>query len=274
VRVTAVGDCGVDRYLDLGRDRPGGITLNFAANARRLFPPSDIVGVVTALGTDREALFVRRAIVELGLEACIADREGATSVQYIDRHPSGEKIFVRYEPGVLGHYRLGAREREVIAQSDVLMAVVYAQIEGFFDSVMQSPSPGLRAVDFGDLSGVTAGAGIAERYRAGFHLGFFGLSASDGSLIDDLERLALRQRQLYVVTLGAHGSLVLGGEQRLSCPAVEVAKVVDTTGAGDTFAAGFLREYLESRDAARSLARGAEEAAACVQRVGAFPWEG
>jgi fructoselysine 6-kinase len=122
-----VGDCGVDRYLDLGRDRPGGITLNFAANARRLFPATDTVGVVTALGSDREARLVRRAIAELGLEACIADREGATSIQYIDRHPSGEKIFVRYEQGVLGRYRLGTHEREVIARSDVLMAVVYAR---------------------------------------------------------------------------------------------------------------------------------------------------
>jgi sugar/nucleoside kinase (ribokinase family) len=48
---------------------------------------------------------------------------------------------------------------------------------------------------------------------------------------------------------------------------------VDTTGAGDTFAAGFLREYWASRDVARSLARGAEEAAIAVQRVGAFPWD-
>jgi len=274
MRITAVGDCGVDRYLDLGRDRPGGITLNFAANARRLFPAGDTVGVVTALGTDPEASLVRRAIAELGLEACVADIEGATSIQYIDRHPSGEKIFVRYKQGVLGHYRLGAGEREVIARSDVLMAVVYAQIEGFFDSVMGSPSPGLRAVDFGDLSGVTGGVGIVERYRQGFHLGFFGLSASDEALIDALETRARRQGQLFVVTLGADGSLALGGEQRLSCPAVEVAEVVDTTGAGDTFAAGFLREYCASRDAARSLARGAEEAAASVQRVGAFPWAG
>ena len=216
---------------------------------------------------------MRRAIAELGLEACIADREGATSIQYIDRHPSGEKIFVRYEQGVLGRYQLGAREREVIARSDVLMAVVYAQIEGFFDSVMGSPSPGLRAVDFGDLSGVTGGVGIVERYREGFHLGFFGLSASDDALIDALETRARRQRQLFVVTLGSEGSLALGGERRLSCPAAEVAQVVDTTGAGDTFAAGFLREYCASRDAACSLARGAEEAAASVQRVGAFPWD-
>ena len=273
MRVTAVGDCGVDRYVNLGRDRPGGITLNFAANARRLFPATDTVGVVTALGTDAEASLVRRAIAELGLEACVAPLEGATSIQYIDRHPSGEKIFVRYEQGVLGGYRLGVREKEVLARSDVLMAVVYAQIEGFFDSVMESPSPGLRAVDFGDLSGVTGGVGIVERYREGFHIGFFGLCASDASAIDALETLARRHRLLLVVTLGAHGSLALGGGQRLSCRAVEVPQVVDTTGAGDTFAAGFLREYCVSRDAACSLARGAEEAAACVQRVGAFPWD-
>jgi fructoselysine 6-kinase len=258
--------------VNLGRDRPGGITLNFAANARRLFPGSDAVGVVTALGTDSEAGLVRRAIAALGLEACLVEIEGATSIQYIDRHPSGEKIFVRYDQGVLGEYRLGAREREVIARSDVLMAVVYAQIEGFFDSVMESPSPGLRAVDFGDLAGVTGGVRIVERYRDRFHLGFFGLSANDSALIDALETLARRQRQLYVVTLGPGGSLALG-ERRLFCPAAEVGTVVDTTGAGDTFAAGFLREYCASRDTARSLAWGAEEATASVQRVGAFPWE-
>jgi len=273
VRVTAVGDCGVDRYLDLGRDRPGGITLNFAANARRLFPATDTVGVVTALGTDREAGLVREAIARLGLDACLAELEGATSIQYIDHHPSGEKIFVRYEQGVLGRYRLGASEREVVARSDVLMAVVYSQIERFFDSVMDAPSPGLRAVDFGDLAGVTGGVGIVERYHHAFHLGFFGLTAAGKALIDDLERLARRHRQLFVVTLGAAGSLALGGERRLACPAVTVARVVDTTGAGDTFAAGFLREYCASRDVARSLARAAEEAALAVQRVGAFPWE-
>jgi fructoselysine 6-kinase len=273
IRVTAVGDCGVDRYLDLGRDRPGGITLNFAANARRLFPASDTVGVVTALGNDREAGLVRRAIVALGLDACIADLDGATSIQYIDRHPSGEKIFVRYEQGVLGAYRLGGRERDVIARSDVLMAVVYSQIEGFFDSVMNAPSAGLRAVDFGDLAGVTGGTAIVERYRDAFGLGFFGLGAGDGSVVDDLERLARRHRRLLVVTLGAQGSVALGGLRRVACPAVEVARVVDTTGAGDTFAAGFLVEYCVSRDVARSLRRGAAEAAAAVQRLGAFPWE-
>jgi len=99
------------------------------------------------------------------------------------------------------------------------------------------------------------------------------LAAGEGAVIDELERLARRHRRLLVVTLGAQGSLALGGERRLACPAVEVPRVVDTTGAGDTFAAGFLVEYRASRDVERSLARGTREAAAAVQRVGAFPWE-
>jgi sugar/nucleoside kinase (ribokinase family) len=273
VRITGVGDCGVDRYLNLGKDRPGGITLNFAVNARRLFPPEDVVGVVTAIGSDPESRLVRQALERYGLEACLAEREGATSIQYIDREPTGEKIFVRYEQGVLGEYRLGPRERARIAESDLLMAVVYAQIEGFFDSVMEAPALGLRAVDFGDMAGLTGGMGLVERYLDRFHLGFFGLGPRETELILRLEALARERDRLFVVTLAGEGSLALGGKGRLHCPAQAVRHVADTTGAGDAFAAGFLFEYSRSKDVAASLASGARTAAEAVQQVGAFPWE-
>jgi len=274
VRVTGIGDCGVDRYVDLGEDRPGGITLNFAVNARALFASSDGVGVVTALGTDPESGLVRRAIDRLGLDSCIATIDGATSIQYIDRHSSGEKIFVRYEEGVLGGYRVGPRERAVIAASDVLVAVVYSQVEGLFQTVMDSPSRGLRAVDFGDLAGVTGGVGIVERYVDRFHVGFFGLGPSDAALIEPLERLARASGRLLVVTLGAAGSIAFNGGERSVCAAVVVPRVVDTTGAGDAFAAGFLSEYCRSRRVAESLSAGARRAAVVVQELGAFPWDG
>ena len=274
MRITAVGDCGVDRYLNLRWDRPGGISLNFAVCARRLHPASDSVGVVTALGSDPEAEVVRRAIAAFGLEACLTTLPGATSLQCIDREPSGEKVFVRYEPGVLADYRMGPREREVIADSDVLMAAVYSQVEGLFASVMGCPSRGLRAVDFGDLAGVTGGVGLVERYSERFDVGFFGLTVADGDRIDWLERLARRSGRLLVVTLGAEGSLALGSEQRTACPAVPVPRIADTTGAGDSFAAGFLSEYCRTRRVPDSLRCGAEKAAHSIQQVGAFPWPG
>ena len=46
--------------------------------------------------------------------------------------------------------------------------------------------------------------------------------------------------KLAVVTRGAHGSAVLSGGERINVAAEPVAQVVDTTGAGDLFAAGFL----------------------------------
>jgi sugar/nucleoside kinase (ribokinase family) len=45
---------------------------------------------------------------------------------------------------------------------------------------------------------------------------------------------------LAAVTLGAQGSVVVRGTERISSPAASVARVVDTTGAGDLYAAGFL----------------------------------
>jgi len=277
MRVTAVGDCGVDRYLDLKADRPGGISLNFAVNARRLFPADAMVSVITALGSDPEADFVRAAIADLGIDACLADAVGATSIQYVDREPSGEKIFVNYEAGVLANYEVGAKERAIIAETDVLIAAVYAGILPFFSSVMATSSAGLRAVDFGALVHLDDPVGLVDDHAGQFDVGFFGLVNEQEDLANNLEAIALRHKRLFIITLGEHGSLAIGGDQRLWCPATTVDEVVDTTGAGDTFAAGFLSAYYDSKNVALSLRRGADAAAETVARVGAFdadmtPW--
>lgn len=269
MNVVCVGDCGVDRYVALHEDRAGGIALNFAAHARRLFPPSDRVVVVSALGTDDESKVVTDALDELAVEAFVAGLSGHTSIQYIELEPSGEKIFVRYDQGVLGDYRVGARERAIIGEADLLMTPHYRQIDGFFDSVMHAPSRGLRAVDFADIAEDPVATNV-EKYLDGFDIAFVGLSPSHTELIDQLHRIAAEADKLVVVTLGAHGSEALSKSGRLSCPAAAVDEVVDTTGAGDTFAAGFLREYCESRDVAASLRRGAAEAAKTIERIGGF----
>lgn len=272
MRVVCAGDCGVDRYVNLGLDRPGGIALNFAANAREEFPASDEILVLTALGTDAESRLVRGAMARLGLSGAIVERSGTTSIQYIDQRPSGEKRFLRYEAGVLGSFRIGEPERALVATADLLYMPVYRQIYPFFESVAAAPCPGIRAVDFLDLSDVDDAAAFVASIAAGIDIGFFGLQGSNLALIDDLERIAHRHSRLFVVTLGADGSVVLGASRRVRCPAVPVPRVVDTTGAGDSFAAAFLAEYLRSGDVARSLRCGAERAALTIQSVGAFPW--
>ena len=74
-----------------------------------------------------------------------------------------------------------------------------------------------------------------------------------------------------VVTLGAEGALWTDGRAVLRCAAVPVEAVVDSTGAGDAFAAGLLTARLGGATPAEALAAAARLAAAAVARPGGRP---
>jgi sugar/nucleoside kinase (ribokinase family) len=73
-----------------------------------------------------------------------------------------------------------------------------------------------------------------------------------------------------VVTLGADGAMWSDGERVLRAPAV-AARVVDTTGAGDAFAAGLLAARAAGAEPAEQLAAGCALAARAVGILGARP---
>ena len=74
-----------------------------------------------------------------------------------------------------------------------------------------------------------------------------------------------------MVTRGAAGALAVRGDERADIPAEPVGEVVDTTGAGDLFAAGFLFGEATGRSLAQSLKLGAIAAAEIIQHYGARP---
>lgn len=74
-----------------------------------------------------------------------------------------------------------------------------------------------------------------------------------------------------VVTRGAAGAVAVEGGSRVDVPAVEVEKVVDTTGAGDLFAAGFLAARCKGHGLEKSLQTGAIAAGEVITHFGARP---
>jgi sugar/nucleoside kinase (ribokinase family) len=83
---------------------------------------------------------------------------------------------------------------------------------------------------------------------------------------------ALRRNNLLaVVTCSEQGALVVEGHGVQSCPAVPVEQVVDTTGAGDLYAAGFLFGLSQGRAPLDCARLGALAASEIISHIGARP---
>ena len=267
MRVVCVGDCGIDYYLPDSRTVAGGITANFARHAVREFEQDDEVHIVSCIGNDPAGTFVLAALEDCGLVLDIETLKGITPVQTIDIDEQGEKHFVHYEAGVLNEFRFSSSQRERIVNCDLLVAPVYLQIVGLFDTLMTIRTKGRRAIDFADFL-QHPDFDLLLRHIEKVDIGFFGLTSADTETMEQVRELAARFDKLFVVTLGADGSVAFLGDQRLDCDAVTVDDVIDTTGAGDAYAAAFLASYLRDDDVARAMVRGADLASKIIVQMG------
>ncbi len=106
----------------------GGITANFALQARDVFPENDTITIISAIGNDAGAAVVQNRFKDSQIECRLTARKGASSVQYIEVMPDGEKDFVRYDEGVLRYFQLDRSDRDIIAASDLRVIPVFQQI--------------------------------------------------------------------------------------------------------------------------------------------------
>lgn len=77
--------------------------------------------------------------------------------------------------------------------------------------------------------------------------------------------------EIAAVTRGEQGAVIRTKGETISVPAVPVEKIIDTTGAGDQFAAGFLYGFTEGKDLAECGKLGTIAAAEVISHIGPRP---
>lgn len=99
------------------------------------------------------------------------------------------------------------------------------------------------------------------------------ISLYETDKVDVAVELGRQECNLLVVTLGAQGSLIASKDSLSRLDSIPVRQVVDTTGAGDLYAAGFLFGITHGYDPVASGRMGAIAAAEIISHVGARPEE-
>lgn len=93
-----------------------------------------------------------------------------------------------------------------------------------------------------------------------------------GSVEEAAERIKSTGVENVIIKCGKHGCYVRTNVEKCWISAEENVKCIDTTGAGDSFAAGFMNVLLEGKDVIECAKEGNRYGAEAVQHVGATAW--
>ena len=83
--------------------------------------------------------------------------------------------------------------------------------------------------------------------------------------ISELKKIS----KLIIITRSNNGSLAIFNDKITNCESIKVQRVIDLTGAGDLFASGFFKEYLNKSDIKKCLQTGSTLASKIIQKIGA-----
>ena len=95
------------------------------------------------------------------------------------------------------------------------------------------------------------------------------LSLIDSNSFKDVIGFLKKLKKLIVITRSDKGSIAINDGEIVECSSQKNLKILDLTGAGDLFAAGFLHGYINNKNLKESLEKGTEMASKIIQILGA-----
>lgn len=211
-------------------------------------------GFIGKIGSDETGMFYEQCITKNGVEAHLMKCDLPTGVASTFISPGGERTFATY----LG---AGALMDAPDLSADMLKGYDYFFVEGY---LVQSHQMILRAVQLAKEAGMKvcldmASYNIVETdrdfitYLVNDYVDVVFANEDEAKAFSQAEPLQAlddlaRRCEVAVVKVGPKGAWIKKGEEKVLVPAMDVprSKVIDTTAAGDFFAAGFMYGYLQN----------------------------
>ena len=95
------------------------------------------------------------------------------------------------------------------------------------------------------------------------------ISLVEAKNFEDVISFAKSLGKILVVTRGEKGAVAINGQEVVECGIKQGLKIIDLTGAGDLFAAGFLHGHVNNMSLKESLEKGTEMSSKVIQQIGA-----
>lgn len=244
--------------------RPGGEALNFAAHASH-FENIDVT-LLGIVGRDEYAKAIMRSISNLDInrEHIRTDERFPTANNMTYLTPEGDRYYKKdsWNGKILDDIKLTDPEERLISGADVVFIHFWASCFGQVVELKKKHGFKL-AVDFDvyrDLSDM-------ERFAP--YIDFFMISGSE-DILPNFRDMSKRHDCLFNITLAERGSVTYYKGREFRVSAARVDEIVDSTGCGDSYHAGFVCSYLLGNDIITAMNVGSELAAETLQHYGGF----
>ena len=282
--MTLVEEARADELYDAmgpARELSGGSAANTLAGAATLGLQCAVIGQVA---DDQLGKVFAHDIRATGIDFDTPARDGepATGRVLIFVTPDGERTMNTFL-GAGQYLPASALDEDLIASG----AILY--LEGYLWDPEEPRKAMRRAIDVARKAGRKVAFTASESFVIDRHGDDFRAMIEDGVIdilfvneselatltgVDDFDTGiadVAAKVPVLVATRGEHGAVAVAGGERAEVAAFPVAKVIDTTGAGDQFAAGFLSGHAKGASLEECLKRGAIAAAEVISHYGPRP---
>ena len=205
----------------------------------------------------------------------------STGICFVLTTPDGERTMSTYL-GIANKLSEKEINHKEIEQSEMIL------IEGYLWDTPEAKNAINKSIEIASKNSILISLSLSdvfcvERYKKEFfdltknkvNL-LFGNEGEFKSLfnVDDVAKVIKELtilNKIFIITMGEKGVVLVHKKEIIKIPSEKIEKVIDLTGAGDLFAAGFIHGFINKMGFEKSLKIGVQSAAETIKILGARP---